>query len=282
MKKRITCVAIMLCFMIWPNQSLASNNARPISTDLMTFHELAGRQYDIQNVIDINNCDKVPDYIAKVINGRLINKTQSIKSTWNLNMGTDVAYLSSNDGDAYCHVWTGSEYDGDYLYNWGTDSNLNYGGWADAKTYLISTLGSGDCFEGAAIAWVGNEFKVIGTQSQQTCKISFYGDYSGQVSQMSDALARSKIILRIIDKSDSNRIIMDGAINNTPSGAINHYGNVTLKKDHIYEFQMMVWTEGHVDDPAPYIYASTAFSNYWNNDLEGYGLDYYGLEFDWQ
>lgn len=39
-------------------------------------------------------------------------------------MGLDTIYLSANDGDAYCDVWTGSESDGDYLYDWGTDSNI--------------------------------------------------------------------------------------------------------------------------------------------------------------
>lgn len=283
MKRRMTCIAIIFLFSVsCPNQSFALNE-RPVSVDSKVFHEMYSDQFDINNKIDINNCETVPEYIEEVIDARLdVDKSQSIKSTWNLNMGLDTTYLSANDGDAYCDVWTGSESDGDYFYDWGTDSNISYGGWADAKTYLISTLGSGDQFEGAAIAWVGNEFTVLGTQTEKTCTVTFYGDYSGQVSHMSDALARSKIILRIIDRTDSNRKIMDGVINTSPSGTINHYGTVILKKDHIYEFQMIVWTEGHVDDPFPSIYASTAISNYWSNGLEGYGLDYSGIEFDWQ
>lgn len=233
--------------------------------------------------MDLSTCERIPDYIQETLDESCnVNQNQSIQTIWEHSIGSNSTYGSSNDGAAYCHIWTGTESDGDYLYDWGTDSNTEYGGWADAKTYLISTLGSGDTFEGASVARVGNIFKIIGTQAELTCKINFYGNYTGQVSNLSDAKALSKIILRIVDRSDSNRVLMDGVINNTPSGTINHYGTVTLKKDHIYKFQMMVWAEGHVDDPAPSIYASTAISNYWSNGLGGYGLNYSGIGFDWQ
>lgn len=224
---------------------------------------------------------KCPDVSQKV---KKYVKLTSSDTKSSLTMGDDCTYLNSNSGNDGVEIWSGSENDGTYLHDWGNDQqwvgDVLYNGWADAKTYLISTYCSGDQFEGAAWAWVGNSFFVQGNESQMNCRVWFYGDYYGSVSQLSDASAYSSISLQIYDCTD-DEFIMEGTINNTPSGSINHYADVTLKRNHEYAFSFVVWTEGHVDDPFPCLDASTAISNYWSDGLQGYGIDKFGLKFDW-
>lgn len=246
------------------------------------FNQMYKSIIDQQEPIDIDSCKKASTKISKYLNP----KTTASKTC--LPIGEDCTYLTSNAGGGDVVIWSGTQSDGTYLQDWGDDQcwvgDILYNGWADAETTLYAAPFSGDVFEGAAWAWVGNAFYITGSELQisSPCRVSFYGDYYGSVTQLSNASASGVVFLGIYDFDDEEYIVLGDINQYAPSGNINHYADVTLKKGHTYAFTFIIWTEGHVADPIPgSIIGSEASSDYWSGALQGRGIDKYALSFNW-
>ena len=228
----------------------------------------SSQYYDIETIMK-----EVSDQISEQMDENVVEPTRY----YYLWIDEDKTCTGADFGYSYSRISYGNPA---RSHNWGT----SYGGWADALVNCSTAPGVRT--DGQAWAWVGNRISVGSNNSktQEICDISFFGDVYGRITNsLVTSGGQVAVWGEVYDCTDQTLVAQFTDWNGNQPGTYSRYfdpsGTCTLKKNHIYDFRMVVWVRAFDSIGADPVGSS---SDFYSNGYGSDGLDYDSITFEWQ